>query len=303
MAAELVDVGVVTWNTRELSATGLRRLMDSEQGVPFRLLVHDNASTDGTGELIAAVVPEAEVEVADLNSGYAAGVNALMRRSQAGHVLILNGDACPRPGALGQLLTAARQHPQAAVVAPKLLRPDGTVEHSTYPFPSLPVAALFATGLRSLLPHRWAEAWCLDDDWTHSRSRWVDWAMGAAWLIPRVAYEVVGPLDESFFMYGEDVEWCWRARQKGLRTWFESSAVVEHLGNASGRLAFGAQREALVLRNTQRLYRSYRGKAAASAFRRLNARAAGRSARKARRQGDVATASYWDGIRSAHRRM
>lgn len=303
MRQPVVDVAVVTWNTAEITARGLRRFIDGEQGVPFRLLVHDNASTDGTADELRRLVPEAEVEAATVNTGYASGVNALMRRSEASHVLLLNGDAYPRAGTLDRLMAAAGAHPQAALVAPKLLRPTGAVEHSVYPFPSLPVAAIFATGLRPLLPHRWADAWCLDDDWTHTRSRWVDWAMGAAWLISRAAYQAVGPLDESFFMYAEDVEWCWRARQQGRGVWFEASATVEHIGNASGRLAFGSSRDAIALRNTQRLYRSRRGRFAARAYRSLNASAAGRQERRARRQGDGAGVTYWSTIRQIHRHM
>jgi GT2 family glycosyltransferase len=165
------------------------------------------------------------------------------------------------------------------------------------------VAALFATGARERLPRRMAERLCLDGDWRHDRSRRVDWAYGAALLIPRDAVDAIGGFDESFFMYAEDVEWCWRAAGYGWSVWFEPSAVVTHVGNMSGAQAYGDERQALIIRNTQRLYRERRGALAAKVYRRLNARAADRAARKAQRHGDTGEATYWSRVRELHRSL
>lgn len=266
-----VDVLVVTWNTCELTVSALRRLVDSDQGLRFRVLVHDNASCDGTAEAVRRAVPEAEVFAGSTNLGFAGAVNQLARRSRSPYLLILNGDACPAPGCLERLVRVAGSRRSVAAVAPRLVRPDGTLEHSTYPLPSVPLEMVFATGLRSRLPHRIADRLCLDGDWAHDRPRRVPWAFGAALLVPRDAWRVVGELDERFFMYSEDVEWCWRARRRGLDIWFEPTAQVEHVGNASGARAYGNARSALVERNRLQLYRLYRGRLAAAAYRRLRA--------------------------------
>src|SRR6266571_4809579 len=97
-----VDVGVVTWNTAELTATVLRRLLDSDQGCDIRLLIRDNASTDGTVETLSRLVPEAEIESGNKNLGFAAGVNRLLARSEAPWFFLLNSDAWPEPGAIGR---------------------------------------------------------------------------------------------------------------------------------------------------------------------------------------------------------
>src|SRR5260221_7301807 len=156
-----VDVCVVTWNTAELTAEALRRLMDSDQGAALRLLVRDNASTDGTSDLLRERVPEAEVDAGSENLGFAAGVNTLLARSTAPWILLLNSDAWPEPGAIGRLVEAGRAHPRAAAVAPRLERPDGTLEHSTHPFPSVRVAATLAFA-RKRISHERAEELMLE---------------------------------------------------------------------------------------------------------------------------------------------
>src|SRR3954469_10556844 len=93
-----VDVGVVTWNTRDLTVEALRRLLDTDQGCDLRVLVHDNASSDGTPDAVRQRVPEALVEESPDNLGFAAGVNRLLGRSDAPWFLALNSDAWPKPG-------------------------------------------------------------------------------------------------------------------------------------------------------------------------------------------------------------
>jgi GT2 family glycosyltransferase len=215
-----VDVGVVSWNTAELTAAALRRLMDSDQGCDMRLLVRDNGSSDGTPELLQKEVPEAEIDAGSENLGFAAGVNTIISRSAAPWLFLLNSDAWPAPGAIGRLVEAMAERPRAALVAPRVERPDGTLEHSTFPFPSLRLAATMAFW-RKRLSHARADELMLEGDWAHDRSRQVDWAVGAALLMRREALDDVGGFDERYFMYVEDVEWAWRARRKGWEIWFE----------------------------------------------------------------------------------
>lgn len=288
-----VDVGVVTWNTAELTATALRRLLDSDQGCDIRLLVHDNASNDGTPAALAAAVPEAEVEVGEENLGFARAVNRLLGRSRAPWFLALNSDAWPEPGALARLVATAHQHPRAAAVAPLLLRPDGSVEHSTHPFPSLAVAAIDAVGGRSWLPPALLERRCLESAWGHDRPRSVDWAVGAALLMRREAVTDVGGFDERFFMYVEDLAWCWQARRRGWEVRFDPAAVVRHVGNASGARRFGDGRQALEEANLRVLLRQELGTTRAAVYTGLQVVAAGRAAAAASSGGRPEEAARW----------
>ena len=287
-----VDVAVVTWNTGELTAGALRRLLDSDQGCEVRVLVHDNGSSDGTVDTLAKLVPEAEVEAGTQNLGFAAGVNHILARSTAPWVFVLNSDAWPDPGAIGRLVDVASREPNAAVVAPRIERPDGTLEHSTHPFPSVRLAWTLARGPGRLAPGR-AEELMLEGSWNHDRPRRVDWAVGAALLMRREAIEDVGGFDERFFMYTEDVEWAWRAHTRGWEILFEPSAVVRHVGNASGAKRYGSARTRAYLKNTYRFFGREHGPVASLAYRTANLAGCVRLYARAKRSGDPARARFW----------
>lgn len=288
-----VDVGVVCWNTAELTAEALRRLIDSDQQCELRVLVHDNASTDGTADILARRVPEAVVEVSPDNLGFAGGINRLLTRSDAPWFFALNSDAWPEPGAIGALVAAAERHQRAAAVAPLLLRPDGTIEHSTHPFPSLKVALVDALGGRHWMSTGLLGGLFLEGAWRHDRPRRVDWAVGAALLLRRAALTEIGALDERFFMYVEDLEWCWRARRRGWEVRFEPAAVVRHVGNASGSRRWGSQRAGLEAANLRIFLREALGPTGAATYRALQAVAAGEQLVLARRRGQAELATHW----------
>jgi GT2 family glycosyltransferase len=254
----VVDVVVVTWNTRELTLTSLTSLMTAMPEAGVQLVVHDNGSSDGTAAAIGAAFPDADVEASEENLGFAGGVNRALARTTSPWVLLLNSDAWPEPGAIDELIACAGRHPRAAVVVPKLLRPDGSLEASTWPLPTSRTAASSA-----IRPLRYV--------WGHDAERAVGWAVGAAWLIRREALTAIGPLDDSLFMYAEDLDWCWRAHQAGWEVWFTPAAVVRHVGNASGERRFGDERSAAWINNTIRVYRKHRSRVASLVWQQLNA--------------------------------
>ena len=294
-----VDVGMVTFNTRDVTVDALERFVASTSDLPVRLLVHDNASTDGSAAAIRERFPTADVVAGERNVGFAAGMNRLIERSSAPWFLALNSDAWPEPGAIETLVATGGEHPSAAAVAPRLLRPDGSLEHSTLPFPSLAVAAITAIGgYQRLLPKR-SRRLALVGAWNHDEAREVDWAVGAALLIRRSALDAVGGFDESFFMYAEDLEWCWRARTRGWTIRFEPSAVVRHLGNVSGAKVYGRDRTKAHVENSYRFYRREHGRAATIAYRAMNVLGCGRLYVLARlRRDEEARAEWADHVRA-----
>ena len=236
----------------------------------MRLLVRDNGSSDGTAEAIRRDVSEAIVEAGPENLGFAAGMNRLLQLSDAPWFFPLNSDAWPEPGAIRRLVATGEEHPRAAAIAPRLERPDGRLEHSTHPFPSVGVA------IRSTLPHyaerhpTRARELMLNGAWTHDEQRDVDWAVGAALLMRRSALDDIGPFDERLFMYAEDLDWCWRARHRGWTIRFEPQAVVRHIGNASGSQQERSWRNQSVWRNTYRVCRWTKGPLPTAAYRLAN---------------------------------
>jgi hypothetical protein len=295
---ERVDVAVVTWNTAALTSAALRRLLDSEQGCDLRLLVRDNGSTDGTVEMLSRLVPEAEVEAGAENLGFAAGVNRILTRSDAPWVFLLNSDAWPEPGAIGRLIETARKHPRAAAIGPRLEHPEGGLQHSTFPFPGLRIAGISAFVPRRIGQKR-GEKLMLEGFWMHDSPRRVDWAIGAAVLIRRDALDDVGLFDERFFMYVEDLEWCWRASRRGWEILFDPSAVVRHVGNASGVQDEAARTRAYLL-NAYRFYRREHGLLSTLAYRGLNLVGASMRYAAARRRGDGSEARFWRANIRAH---
>lgn len=292
MPEPVVDVCMLTWNTRDVTAQALAQLRSSDQGVPYRLFLRDNGSTDGTARAAAAAFPDAVIDAAADNVGFAAGMNSLLVRTTAPYVFILNGDAWPEPGVLARLVQAAKSRPRIGVVAPRLVRPDGSLEHSTWPFPSLALSALYASGLRRFVPHRVAERWMFENDWRHDRAREVSWAVGAALLVPRPVLERVGGFDERYFMYAEDVDWCWRLTDAGYRVWFEADAVVRHLGGASSEQRYSGRALERKLAASARLMADRRGRVYAWVWRMLECLTAARIGLLARRRGDRAAVAW-----------
>jgi len=293
-----VDVGMVTWNTRDLTLEVLGRLLHSDQGCDLRLLVHDNASEDGTSEAIRSQFPEAEVSASQENLGFARAVNLLLERSSAPYFLLLNSDAWPEVGAVGRLVEAIGRAPRSAAVAPRLESPSGQLEHSVHPFPSLWISLLTAAGVQP--PARLARSWLLEGSFAHDRPRRVDWAVGAALLISRQAVEEIGPFDESFFMYVEDLEWCHRARKKGFDVLFEPASLFRHVGNASGARRFGEKRVALEVSNLHAFYRRTHSAPVALTYRLLESTGCLRAERAAALRGAGEEARYWRRRAMAH---
>lgn len=301
MSAPELDVGIVTWNTAQLTTDAITRLKETTREVRLRILLRDNGSQDGTPDIVARAHPEVIIERGRENLGFAGGMNRLIRRSEAPWFLALNSDAWPRTGAVRRLLDAGTCSPSAAAVAPRLERPDGELEHSTHPFPSEMIAAITALGGHRRLPARITDRLLLEPAWGHDRPRDVDWAVGAVLLMRRSAIEQVGGFDEGFFMYAEDLAWCHRAHGLGWTIRFTPASVFVHVGNASGARRYGTRRTRAYLENTARWYEATHGPLRARCYAWINAAGAARAQLAARRAGDDGAVDHWRQVRHVHR--
>jgi N-acetylglucosaminyl-diphospho-decaprenol L-rhamnosyltransferase len=304
LQAPEVDVGVVTRNTADLTIECLSRLHENTRGCRFRLYVRDNGSSDGTAERIAGEFPDAVVDADGRNLGFAAGMNRLLALSgettAAAWFLALNPDAWPEPGAVSRLIATGNSLATAAAVAPRIERPDGTLEHSTHPFPSLRMALLHALGGRWWLPDRVLEREMLEGHWMHDTMRPVEWAVGAALLMRRSLVEELGGFDERFFMYAEDLEWCWRVHRAGYDVLFEPAARFRHVGNVSGAQAFGSERVWIETESAYLFHQMAHGPLSTRAYRWISAVAAAEKWAGARWRGDHAAAEHWANQARAH---
>jgi GT2 family glycosyltransferase/glycosyltransferase involved in cell wall biosynthesis len=230
--SDLVTVVVVSFNTRELLVRCLDAL--AEDGYPhLQTIVVDNASSDGTPALVRERYPEVELVALDANLGFGAANNVGLRQARGEFVLALNSDAFLHPGAITALVAAARRHPEAGVLGPRLLNPDQTLQRSAWPFPAAWRLLMEAVGL-----HRLARCTPLYEDlatWDHQQERAVDFMIGACLLLRASAILEVGGFDERFWMYAEEADLQRRMSARGWIAMLAPDATVTHIGGGSSR--------------------------------------------------------------------
>jgi len=229
-----VDVSVViaSWNTRGLTTACLASLPGAAESVRWDAWVVDNASTDGSVAAIRDEHPDTHVIANDLNVGFAAANNFGIVASTGRYVLLLNSDTVMAPGSLRDLVAFADAHPVAGIVGPMLLNPDGSFQSGPTPFPSLWTEGISTTGVGRRLTHR---GYPSRGPRASASTQQTDYVGGACMLARRQAIDAVGLLDEGYFMYSEEPDWCWRMRKHGWETWYTPVARVTHFGGQSTR--------------------------------------------------------------------
>lgn len=242
----MLAVIIVTWNVRDLLGACLRSLRaDLERaGLEGTVWVVDNGSSDGTAEAVQREFPDVRLIALEENVGFAAGNNRALRAAldarAAGrprYLWLLNPDTEVLPGATAALVEALERHPRAGVVGPKLLYPDGTLQHSAFRFPGLaqlvfdlfPLPArLYETPLNGRYPRHLYDG---------GEPFPVDHPLGAAMMVRTEAVDRVGLMDEGYRLYCEEVDWCWRMRRAGWGALCVPRAeVIHHAGRSTGQV-------------------------------------------------------------------
>jgi GT2 family glycosyltransferase len=250
-----IGVVIVSFNTCEL----LRGCLESLRAcaLPLRVVVIENGSRDDSAAMVRACFPEAELVALERNVGFAAGTNVglrllgngrwrmedgdflaspILHRPSPDYVLLLNPDTVVHPGAIEALAAFLDAHPRVGAVGPRLLNTDGSVQPAAFRFPTLAMTLLDLFPPGEALPGRLYNSWW-HGRYPHERDAQqpfpIDHPLGACILARRVVIEQVGMLDERFFMYAEEVDWCYRIRQAGWSIWQEPRARVTHVGGAA----------------------------------------------------------------------
>ena len=231
-----LSVVIVNTQTRDLVLTCLRHLMPELGDLDHEVFVVDNASTDGSVEAIRREFPAAKVIANRENRGFARANNQALRLAGGDQILLLNPDTEIQPGALAILRRALGTLPDAVVVGPRVLRPDGRLDlacRRSFPSPGVALARL--TGLSRLFPRaRWVARYNLTYTDPNQPAE-IDCGTGAALLFDGKAFQAVGCFDEDFFMYGDDLDVCFRLKAKGGRVYYVPDAVVIHLKGGTTR--------------------------------------------------------------------
>jgi N-acetylglucosaminyl-diphospho-decaprenol L-rhamnosyltransferase len=255
-----VSAIVVTHNAAEW----IDRSLGSLAKTGAEVIVVDNASTDGTPNLVREKVPEARV-IEQENKGFGAGNNAGMRAASGRYYLLLNPDAWLTEGALEKLVAFADEHPEAAVVGPRLLNPDGSLQRSVRGYPSPWRIATEYFFLRKLGPRTHALNAFFGEQFDHESTREAEYLFGACMLVRREAVDAVGGFDEDFFLMSEEVDWCYRFREAGWKVLFYPGAEVFHVVGAS----LNPRQFHAIVRGHLQFLRKHRGEQEAERARRV----------------------------------
>jgi len=237
-----LSIVIVNWNTRDLLRACLAALRAAVGGLSYEVIVVDNGSTDGSAAMVGRDFPEVLLLDAGANLGFARANNLALARAVGEAVVLLNPDTVCQPGSLRTLRDCVRTEPDNAAAGPLLLAADGTPTMSYGNFPAARYHWLNLLGpLRRWLPSLRDQCFTFVPS-VDEPARPVDYVVGACMLIPRPMLDKLGPLDEQYFMYFEETDWCWRARQSGLRVFYCSGSRVYHFEGRSAARVSGFSR-------------------------------------------------------------
>jgi asparagine synthase (glutamine-hydrolysing) len=255
-----LSIIVVNWNTQEMLHDCLASIAKYLDAVEYEVIVVDNASGDGSADMVASEFPEVRLVCNSQNLGFAVANNQAMRMARSRWLLLLNSDSALRDGSVATLFQHVRDEADVGVAQCRLEFPDGRLQHTAYRFTRLHLAVVEQLGLYKLLPSRWSGALLLSGYWDYAEERDVDWVSGAFMLVRREVFEQTGGFDEQLFMYGEDMEWCERIRDLGWRVRYYPQASIVHRNHASSEIRWGDDRIALCLRRQRDIYVARHGR-------------------------------------------
>ncbi|MDO8588029.1 MAG: glycosyltransferase family 2 protein [Armatimonadota bacterium] len=232
-----ITVSIVNWNTRDELANCLESVF-AQEGADYEVIVVDNGSRDGSADMVASRFPQVRLIANKDNRGFSRAQNQALAASRGRYVMMLNPDArIVESDSLAKLVAFGDSEPQIGVIGVRILNVDGSLQFSARRFPTLGAGVFRNTFLGRLFPkNRYVKEYLMTD-WKHDEVRDVDWVSGAALTVRREALEDIGSLDERFFMYCEDVDFCHRAHGKGWRVCYFPRSTVIHRIAASSDLA------------------------------------------------------------------
>ena len=274
-----LSIIIVSWNVRDLLRKCLRSVNSQQSTVhrplftarrdrsPFtEIIVVDNASRDGTVEMLRAEFPDARVLANAENAGFTRANNQALAIAQGRYLFLLNPDTELRPGALQTLYDYAEAHPRVGIIGPQLFYGDGSVQSSRRRFPTLATAFLESTKLQQWFPRNRVLTRYYMNDTRDDATQEVDWINGSAMFVRRAVHDQLGGLDEGFFMYSEELDWCYRAKQAGWQSVYLPAAQVTHYEGKSSEQA-SARRDIYFNTSKVRFFRKYHGALVAGVLR------------------------------------
>ena len=237
-----LSVVILNWNAHDYLADALQSIVQQNWRHDIELIVVDNHSLlDDSVQMVRRDFPQARLIETGRNLGFSAGNNVGWRQAHGRHVLFLNPDTIVHDGAFDILIEWMDAHPEVGACGPKLLNPDGSLQPSCRAFPSFGAGLFRNTLLGRLFPNNpWSRGYLMQD-FQHHKEQAVDWLSGSALFVRRKAMEEIGNgWDESYFMYCEDVDLCYRLKAAGWPRYYVPHATITHRIGGSSDWAQGA---------------------------------------------------------------
>jgi GT2 family glycosyltransferase len=235
--APCVSVIIVVWNAMRYVLECLDSLQKYCGSVCAEVIIVDNASTDGTPDLVAKRYPNFKLIRNSQNYGFAKANNIGILQCSGDYICLVNSDVVFSDDCISPMIKCLSETPEVAMVGPKMLGPDGSVRRSTMRFPTIWNNFSRALGFDLLFPHSGFWGGLLMADFDHQRTMSVEVLNGWFVVVRREALEQVGLLDTQFFMYGEDIDWCYRFRKAGRGILFFADSAAIHYGGSSSASA------------------------------------------------------------------
>lgn len=229
-----LSISIVSWNTRDVLDACLRSVFETTDGIEFEVTVVDNASEDGSAEMVEKNYPEARLIRNTENVGFSRANNRALEGGCGRYFMLLNPDTICRNGALAELVRFMDSVPSAGAAGPMVLNPDGSLQYSWARFPTLLSEAVGRLDRRIAgrrpVPKSASDVLEIGPFQT-------DWVGGCAMVVRRDAIEQVGPMDETLFMYCEETDWCRRMKNAGWEVWVDPASQIVHIGAESSKQA------------------------------------------------------------------
>jgi len=230
-----VSIIIVSWNTRDILRKCLASVYAETKDISFEVVIVDNASTDGSPEMVKSEFSKVILVENSENRGFAAANNQGINIARGRYVLLLNSDTIVLDDAISKTVSFADICSEAAVLGCRVLNPDRSLQPTCFMFPSTLNMLLSSSYLYKLFPRskffgRERMTW-----WHRDNVKEVDVVTGCFMIVRREAIEQVGVMDEQFFMYGEETDWCYRFKQAGWKVMFTPCAEIIHLGGQSSK--------------------------------------------------------------------
>lgn len=228
-SANLLSIIIVSWNTASFLENCLASILANPPAWQFEIWVVDNSSTDDSSRMVQEKYPRVHLIENDENVGFARANNQVLRQCTGKYILLLNPDTIVASGALQALIDFLDKHPQTGAAGPKILNPDGSLQISSHPKPTLSRELWRLFHLDSLTPY----ALYPPTKWQANQPQEVDLVAGSCLLLRKEVLEQVGILDEDFFIYSEEIDLCYRVQGAGWRIYWVPEAEVVHFGGQS----------------------------------------------------------------------